>query len=78
MLLGRRRQVSLEDDALAGALDHGVGHGDGRQQRLRVRVTRMGEHVLGLAELDHLAEVHDGHAVGDVADDRQIVRNEQV
>jgi hypothetical protein len=38
----------------------------------------MGEHVLGLAELDHLAEVHDGHAVGDVADDRQIVRDEQV
>ena len=27
VLLGRRRQVSLEDDALAGALDHGSGTG---------------------------------------------------
>ena len=34
--------------------------------------------VVALGDLDHLAEVHDHHAVGDVADDVEVVRDEDV
>ena len=47
--------------------------GHDRQQRLRVRVLRVGEHLLGAAELDDPAEVHHGDAVGDVPRQAEVV-----
>ena len=51
---------------------------DRREQRLRVRVQRPREQVGRVGELDDLAEVHHGDAVGDVADDGEVVRDEEV
>ena len=56
----------------------GIGDGHGREQRLRVRHERLAIQIGGRRELDDLAEVHHGDAVGDVLDDREIVRDEQV
>ena len=39
---------------------------------------RPGKHILGEAGLDDAAELHDGDAIGESLDDRQIVGNEQV
>ena len=50
----------------------------GREQRLRVRVHRRVVDLVARPDLDDLAEVHDGDAVGDVADDREVVRDEEV
>ena len=57
---------------------HRVGLGDGRQQRLRVRVRRAGVDLLGRADLHQLAQVHHRHDVADVAHHRQVVGDEQV
>ena len=48
------------------------------EKRLRVGMKRFLVDALRVAELDHLAEVHDGDAVGDVLDDAQVVRDEDV
>ena len=53
-----------------------VGHG--REQRLGVRVVRPGEDGLGGAELHQPAEVEHGDAVGQVAHDAEVVRDEEV
>ena len=65
-------------DPLACSFPPRIGQRDRRQERLRVRVARPVVDVLRGAFLDDLAEVHDCHAVGDVADDRQVVRDEHV
>ena len=58
-------------------LAYRVGLGDGREQRVRVRVAGVAVDVGGRTDLDDLAEVHDRDAVGDVPDDGQVVRDEQ-
>ena len=50
-----------------------VGARDRRHQRLRVRVPRIGPHRLGVADLHDPAQIHDRDPVGDLADDRQVV-----
>ena len=64
--------------ALALPLDLRVGDRDRRQQRDRVRMERVVVQVVGRRDLHDLAEVHDRDPVGDVADDRQVVRDEEV
>ena len=54
----------------------GVGLGDRVDQRAGVRVLRPRQHLVGRAGLDDPPEVHDGDAVGDVLDDRQVVGDE--
>ena len=49
-----------------------------REQRLRVRMGRALVDVVARADLDDLAEVHHGDPVGHVADDGQVVRDEDV
>ena len=63
--------------AHAGALDHRVGHGDRREQGLRVRVTRTAVHGLGVTDLDDGAEVHHCDAITGVVHDREVVRDEE-
>ena len=49
-----------------------------REQGHRVRVQRPAEELLGGRQLDDLAEVHDRDPVGDVADDGEVVGDEEV
>src|SRR5450759_4409172 len=79
--LGRVRRAghaALEDDAPPGALGGGVGDRHRREQRLGVRVLRLVIKHRAVRDLDDLAEVHDGHAVGGVLDHRQVVGDEDV
>ena len=57
---------------LQGAAD--IGHG--LQQRARVGVAGRVEHVGGDACFDEHAVVHHGHAIADVADHGEVVRDE--
>ena len=66
-----------EDDALAVALDERVGDGGGRQQGLRVGMGRGVVHLGGRARLHDATEVHHGDPVAEVADDGQVVGDEQ-
>jgi hypothetical protein len=59
-------------------VSRGVDAGYGVEQGARVRVARGLEEVARGRRFDDLAEVHDRHAVGDVAYDAQIVRDEEV
>ena len=74
----RARHVALEHDPLALLGEVGVGHGHGREQRLGVGHDRPRVELLRRRELDELAEVHDRDPVGDVADDAEVVRDEDV
>ena len=56
----------------------GIGHGNRRQQRLRVRVQRVGQQLLGRGQLNDLAEVHDGDAVTHVAGYRQVMGDVEI
>ena len=72
----RARRVAGEDDPLAGSPLARIGDGHRRQQGLRVGVRRPAVDIGPRPDLDDLAEVHDGHAVRDVPDDRQVVGDE--
>src|SRR5438270_2813714 len=70
--------VALEDDPLALPSLRRLFDRHRGEERLRVRMRGPLVDVLLRAELDDLAEVHDGDAVRDVPDEREIVRNEEV
>ncbi len=74
----RARHVAGEDDPLALLLDHRIGNRHRRKQGLRVRVQWRVVELVAVGHLDDLAEVHHGHAVGDVAHHRQVVGDEEV
>ena len=74
----RRRRIASEDDALAGLLDIRIGHRHGRQQRLRVRMVRLAIERLPVRNLDHLTQIHNGNAIGDVLYDGQVVCDKQI
>ena len=71
----RRGDVALEHDVRL--LDAGVGDRDGREQRLGVGVVGRLEDLVGGADLDHVAEVHHHHPVGEVAHDAEVVADEE-
>ena len=74
----RARHVSLEHDPRAlAALGRGLDR-HRREERLRVRMHRRVVDLLARPDLDDLAEVHHRDPVGDVADDREVVRDEEV
>ena len=71
----RVRRLALEQRRpIAPRVAAVTGHG---QQRLRVRVPRVRQHLLGRPDLDDPAEVHDGDAVGDVPRQPEIVRDHE-
>jgi len=76
--VGRARHVAREDDPLALAALGGILDRDGGEQRLRIGMRRVLVDLLARPDLDDLPEVHHGHAVRDVADDGQVVRDEEV
>ena len=55
-----------------------VAAGDGLDQLARVVLNRVVEQLVRRVGLDELALLHDNDVVGDLADDRQVVRDEQV
>ena len=78
--------LDREPDLDLAGRHHGAGVGRGRrrvalglggQQALGVGVLRRGEHRLGRARLDDLALVHDADPVGHLADDAEIVGDQQ-
>ena len=76
--IARAGHVARQNDALAPFLDHGVGNGDGRKQRLRVGMQGVLVEFFAGCQLHDLAEVHHCHAVADVPDHGEVVRNEEV
>ena len=70
--------VALDDLALLLRLQLRIGDRHGGKQRLRVRVQRMGVQFVARRQLHHAAQIHHRDAVGDVFDDVQIVRDEQI
>jgi len=72
-----RGDVVTEEDRLPRALQHRIGHGSRREQRLGVGVSGPGEDRLAGAVLDELPEVHDSDLVGEVLHCRQVVRDEE-
>ena len=61
-----------------GAGEHRVGHRDRLDQPAGVRMDRLGVDRLGGTDLDELAQVHDGDRVGEVPDDGEVVRDDDV
>ena len=76
--VGRGGHVALEADLVALATQLGVRHRHRGEQRLGVRVHRAAVDLVLVAELHHAAQVHHGHAVGDVAHHREVVGDEDV
>src|SRR5690625_3406037 len=77
-LVRRARQVTREQHPLPGPFDLRIGHRDRRHQRPRVRVARMAIELVGLTVFDDPAEIHHGHEVGYLADDGEIVGDEEI
>ena len=74
----RARDVPREHERGATSAEPRVRDRDGREERARVRMPRRRVQVARAGQLDELPEVHHGDAVGDVADDAQVVRDEDV
>src|ERR1700712_5663027 len=66
----------LPDRPTVGLL-HGVGHGQGRQQPLRIGRRRRPEPLLTRALLDQLPPEEDADPVGQQVDDGEVVADEQ-
>ena len=63
----------LARNPIAGAPPTHLGYGKGCEERLRVWMERVFKDLLHRANLSELAEVHDGHSVGDVTDGGHVV-----
>ena len=48
------------------------------EQRLRIRVVRLAEELLGGGDLDHAPEIHDHHPIREMLDHAEVVADEQV
>ena len=68
--------VALKDNPLS--FDRGVGDWNGREQGLGIWVCRPCIERLLWSHLYELAQVHNGNAIADVFDNRQVVRDEQI
>src|SRR5579863_962426 len=55
-----------------------IGNGYGGEKRAGIRVLGTRVKLLRRRELDHLAEIHDGHAIGDLPHHAEIMRDEEV
>src|SRR6266480_2120534 len=72
--IGRRWDVALQQDPLLASFR--ICDWDRGEQRLGVRHERLAVEVFGRCELDDFAQVHHGDTIGDVLDDREVVRDE--
>src|SRR6476620_9564807 len=74
----RAGHVTFEHDALSAPTLRRLLDRYGRQQCLCVGMSRPVVDVLLRPDLDDLAEIHDGNAIGDVTNEREIMGDEQV
>src|SRR5436190_315748 len=74
--IDRTWNVTLKDRP--PALETGLGHRSGGQQRLSIGMQRFFEQVGIVGKLDDAAEIHHRHAMTDMLDHRKVVRHEQV
>jgi hypothetical protein len=72
----RRRYLALQRQLGRGLARVGLRHGG--QKRLRVGMQRLGKQAIGWRGLDDPADIHHSHAVADVADHAQVMRDEQI
>ena len=49
-----------------------------RKQSLRIRVHRLFKQLVGRCFFYHLAQIHDQNIVGNILDNGEVVRNEQI
>ena len=63
----------LARNAIASTPPTHLGHGKRREERLRVRMERVFKDLAHRADLGELAEIYDGHSVGDVTDGGHVV-----
>ena len=66
--VGGAGNITFEDDALARFLDLRVGYGDSRQEGFGIGVERLAIKVIARRQFHDFAEIHNRHAIGDVAD----------
>ena len=74
----RAGHVALQHDRLALPAERRVCDRHRREERARVGVLGLGVEQVSRGDLHDLAEVHHQHAVGNVPDDVEIVRDEDV
>src|SRR5580704_13767162 len=72
------RARDLPDETQPRPCDSPLGDRRRREQRARVGMLRSVEEALRRAELDDAAEIHHRDTVGDVADDLQVVADEEI
>ncbi len=73
--IDRAGHVSHQDDPVPFSSQNRVRRGHARQERPGVGMERFTIEVARRRPLDHLAQIHHGHAVADVAHHPQVVRN---
>ena len=72
----RGGRIAREEDAGAGGFTLGIGDGDGADQGAGVGMERMFEDARSGPDFDDPAEIHDGDALGNMFDNREVVGNE--
>ena len=72
----RTGNVTLQHHQLAVIID--VGGGNGGKQSLGVGMHGMIKQLLRIAQLHHVAEIHNANTVGDVFDNRKIVSDKEI
>ena len=70
------RDLARQSDALP--FHSWIRNRDRRQQRFGIGVQRRGIKLAGWRGLDDAPEIHDGNALADMLDDRQIMGNKQI
>ena len=72
------RRIAGQDDPLPPRLGRRVGHRHRRQQRHGVGMPGIGVEIGRAALLHDLPQIHNGYAMAEVADDREVVGDEQI
>ena len=74
--VGRTWHITFEDNLLE--LDIGVGYGYSGKECLRIGMSRAVEYSVHVCYLYDLTEIHHGHSIAYVLDDREVVGDEEV
>src|SRR6185436_12971316 len=76
--VARTRDLPWQEQAMAAAGTARVRLRQRREQADGVGVGGRAQYTLARADLDDLAQVHHGDAIGDIADDAEVVRDHEV
>ena len=76
--IGRTWHITTQHDLLPHIAHRGIRQWHCRQQSLCVGMGRPGVDLVLITQLNNLAALHHPDPIGDVADDRQVMRDEDV